>query len=133
VARAKESDVVAKPHWATPKLRMGTSEARNSFSKIVQSLGKLDTPSGSLVDNAIEVGPQRKGGVWLIPEVDGRAAIEREQSLNSAVDELEGELEDIGIGLLLEERLERSGGGVISGTQLLRDIGLPELADGLPE
>jgi hypothetical protein len=112
---------------------MGTSEARASFSKLVQKLGERDTPSKSLLDNAIEVGPQRKGGVWLIPEVDGQAAIERIETLNSTVQELEDELENVAIGFLLAERWERSTGGVISGAQLMRDLGYAGLADGLPE
>jgi hypothetical protein len=33
----------------------------------------------------------------------------------------------------LAERLERSDGGVISGAQLLREMGFPELAEELPE
>jgi hypothetical protein len=71
--------------------------------------------------------------VWLIPEVDGQAAIERIETLNSTVQELEDELENVAIGFLLAERWERSTGGVISGAQLMRDLGYAGLADGLPE
>jgi hypothetical protein len=118
---------------AVPERRMGTSEARSSFSKLVKALGAHDTPSGSLLDNAIEVGPQRKGGVWLIPEVDGRAALERIEVLTSTVEELEDELENVAIGFLLAERVEHSRGDVISGAQLMRDLGYAGLAEGLPE
>jgi hypothetical protein len=112
---------------------MGTSEARASFSKLVHSLGERDTPARSLLDNAIEIGPQRKGGVWLIPEVDGRAAVERIETLSSTVEALEDELENVAIGFLLQERLERSDASVISGAQLMRDLGFAGLAEGLPE
>jgi hypothetical protein len=112
---------------------MGTSEARASFSKLVQELAEHDTPSASLVDSAIEVGPQRKGGVWLIPEIDGQAAVERVEKLTSTVEELEDELENVAIGLLLQQRLEGSDGAVVSGAQLLRELGYESLADRLPE
>jgi hypothetical protein len=112
---------------------MGTSEARASFSQLVQELAEHDTPSASLVDSAIEVGPQRKGGVWLIPEIDGQAAVERVEKLTSTVEELEDELENVAIGLLLQQRLDDSGGAVVSGAQLLRELGYASLADGLPE
>ena len=119
--------------YAAPEHRMGTSEARASFSKLVHSLGERDTPARSLLDNAIEIGPQRKGGVWLIPEVDGRAAVERIETLSSTVEALEDELENVAIGFLLQERLERSDASVISGAQLMRDLGFAGLAEGLPE
>jgi hypothetical protein len=112
---------------------MGTSEARASFSKLVRSLGERDMPSASLLDAAIEVGPQRKGGVWLIPEVDGQAAIERIETLTATVEELEDELENVAIGLLLAQRLDHSDGEAISGAELLRELGYTSLADGLPE
>jgi hypothetical protein len=112
---------------------MGTSEARASFSKLVEALAEHDTPSASLLDSAIEVGPQRKGGVWLIPEVDGQAAVERIENLTSTVEELEDELENVAIGLLLQQRLDNSDGAVVSGAQLLRELGYARLADGLPE
>ena len=112
---------------------MGTSEARAHFSKLVQGLSEHHSPSNSLVDNAIEVGPQRKGGVWLIPEVDGQAAIERIEALTSTVEALQDELENLAIGFLLAERLEHSTAGVISGAQLMRDLGYPGFAEGLPE
>jgi hypothetical protein len=112
---------------------MGTSEARASFSQLVQELAEHDTPSASLVDSAIEVGPQRKGGVWLIPEIDGQAAVERVENLTSTVEALEDELENVAIGLLLQQRLDDSDGAVVSGAQLLRELGYASLADGLPE
>jgi hypothetical protein len=112
---------------------MGTSEARAAFSKLVRALGGHNTPADSLLDNAIEVGPQRRGGVWLIPEVDGQAAMERIETLTATVEELEEELENIAIGLLLAERLERSDGAVVSGAQLMAELGYADLASGLPE
>jgi len=132
-AQDRKRAAVAQPRRVVPGRRLGTSEARADFSKLVQTLGARDTPSKSLLDNAIEVGPQRKGGVWLIPEVDGQAAIERIETLTSTVEDLEDELENVAIGFLLAEWLERSSGAVISGAQLMRDLGYAGLAEGLPE
>jgi len=132
-AQNRTKRIAVEPRRAVPGRRMGTSEARADFSKLVKSLGERSTPSASLLDSAIEVGPQRKGGVWLIPEVDGQAAIERIETLAATVEELQDELENVAIGFLLAERLEHSTGGVISGAQLMRDLGYAGLAEGLPE
>ncbi len=111
---------------ATPPRRMGTSEARAGFSKLVAELSQRDEPSDSLADNAIEIGPQRKGGVWLVPELDAQAAVEH-------IQELEDEIENIAIAFLIEERRQRSSGKAISGSDLIRELGFPKLAEGLPE
>ncbi len=107
-----------------PAKRMGTSEARASFSKLVCDLSKLEQPGGSLADNAIEIGPHRKGGAWLVPEVDAQTAIAR-------IVELEEELENIAIGLLVQERLDKSS-GTTSGRDVLRELGFDDLVEGLP-
>lgn len=73
----------------------------------------MSEPSGSLLDRAVEIGPRRQGGAWLVPEADAQAALER-------IEELEDELEEIGIGLLVQERLARGG--------LEEDLSLSELA-----
>lgn len=105
---------------------MGTSEARADFSKLVAELSQQVEPGESLADNAIEVGPQRKGGVWLVSQVDAQATVEH-------VQDLEDEIENIALGFMIEERLEGSSGKTISGVELIRELGFPDLADGLPE
>ena len=136
MARAKGTQQPADDaprRLAVPARRLGTSEARADFSKLIHALGEHDTPAGSLLDNAIEVGPQRKGGAWLIPEVDGQAAVERIEVLEETIEMLEDELENVAIGFMLQERLGKSDGGVISGAQLMRELGYTDLAEGLPE
>lgn len=109
----------------TPR-RLGTSEARASFSTLVNELAARKRPSESLLDQAIEIGPQRKGGAFLVPEVDARAAVLR-------IEELEDELENIAFGFLIEERLQRSGGETVPAAQVIRELGFEDLAKALPE
>lgn len=104
---------------------MATSEARAEFSKLVNELAERARPGASLVDNAIEIGPHRKGGVWLVPEVDAQAAVER-------ITELEEELENIAIGLALQERLDTSSGGTTPARDVIRELGFDDLLEGLP-
>ena len=61
----------------------------------------------------MEIGPRRQGGAWLVPEADAQAALAR-------IEELEEELEDIGVGLLVQDRLGRG--------ELEQDLRLEELA-----
>ena len=105
--------------------RLATSEARADFSNLVNELGERDTPGESLADNAIEIGPHRKGGAWLVPEVDARAAVEE-------LEELRDELENITIGFLLQDRLADSN-ETVPAADVIRDLGFDELLDELPE
>jgi hypothetical protein len=91
----------------------------------VNELGERDTPGDPLADNAIEIGPHRKGGAWLVPEVDARAAIEE-------LEELRDELENITIGFLLQDRLADSN-ETVPAVDVIRDLGFEELLDELPE
>jgi hypothetical protein len=110
---------------AAPARRMATSEARADFSKLVNELAGHKQPGASLADNAIEIGPHRKGGAWLVPEVDAHAAVER-------ITELEQELENIAIGFALQERLDSSSGGTTPARDVIRELGFADLLEGLP-
>ena len=110
---------------AAPARRMATSEARADFSKLVNELAEHDQPGASLADNAIEIGPHRNGGAWLVPEVDAHAAVER-------IAELEQELENIAIGFALQERLDSSSGGTTPARDIIRELGFADLLEGLP-
>jgi len=110
---------------AGARRRLATSEARADFSNLVNELGERDTPGESLADNAIEIGPHRKGGAWLVPEVDARAAVEE-------LEELRDELENITIGFLLQDRLADSN-ETVPAADVIRDLGFGELLDELPE
>jgi hypothetical protein len=114
------------PRKTAPSRRMATSEARAEFSQLVGELADRERPSASLADNAIEIGPHRKGGTWLVPEVDAQAAVQR-------IDQLEEELENIAIGLLLQERLDRSSGATTPAREVIRELGFDDLVEGLPD
>jgi hypothetical protein len=131
MARAKASR--GSTPAAVPQRRMGTSEARTEFTKLVRELSSLQDAARSLVENAIEVGPQRKGGVWLVPEVDGQAAVARIEELEDTIATLEDELENIAIGHMLAERVAGSGGGTTPAAEVIRELGFGDLAQGLPE
>jgi hypothetical protein len=101
------------PSRQTPRARYTVEQARRELYALVDAFRKMGEPSASLVDRAVEIGPRRRGGAWLVPEADAQAALAR-------IDELEQELEDIGTGLLVQERLAR---GDLDG-----DLSLDELA-----
>ena len=105
--------MASTPARRTPHARYTVEQARRELYVLVDKFRKLSKPSESLLDRAVEIGPRRQGGAWLLPEADAQAALAR-------IDELEDELEDIGIGLLAQERLARGG--------LEEDVSIEELA-----
>ena len=98
---------------AVPRSRKTIDEARKELYGIVDDFRKVSEASPALADRAIEIGPRRKGGAWLVPEADAQAAMER-------IEELEQELEDVATGLLVTERLGRGN--------LEDDLSLDQLA-----
>jgi diphthamide synthase subunit DPH2 len=96
-----------------PRLRKTVEEARTDLYRLVDGFRKLRRPNPDLSERAVEIGPRRQGGAWLVPETDAQAAMER-------IEELEEELEDVAIGLLVTERLVRGS--------LEEDSSLAELA-----
>jgi hypothetical protein len=106
-------DLASSSTRRTPHARYTVEQARRELYALIDEFRKVSEPSGSLLDRAVEIGPRRQGGAWLVPEADAQAALDR-------IEELEEELEDIGIGLLLQERLARGG--------LDDDLSLEELA-----
>ena len=109
-----------------PSKRLATAEARTQLPSLVRELSEVERPSRSLADRAVEIGPRRAGGAWLVPEVDAHAAIERERALTQRVDDLEDQLEDFAIAVLLEERLARSTGKRVSLDDLAAELGLSD-------
>jgi hypothetical protein len=101
------------PAAPSPRARYTVEQARRELYALIDEFRKLGEPSESLLDRAVEIGPRRQGGAWLVPEADAQAALAR-------IEELEQELEDIGVGLLVQERLDRGG--------LEEDLSLDELA-----
>lgn len=97
-----------RPRFSTvqPRRRLGTAEARNNLPQLVRELAGFEKPASSLVSRAIEVGPHLQGGVWVVPEVDAQAAIERQERLAERVVELEDLLEDLSAAPIIAERSE---------------------------
>jgi len=118
---------------SAPARRLGTSEARAAFSELVGDLASHTEAAPSLADNAVEVGPHRTGGVWLVPEVDAQGALDRIETLQAQIDELEDEVENVALGLWIAERLEHSDGKRIPASQVIRELGFGDLAKDLPE
>lgn len=99
-----------KTHTATPVRTLEVpaltlEEARKRLHELSKRFSSLKKPSGSLLDRAFEVGPHRKGGMLLLPEIDAVAALERLEIAERENEELLDELEDVGIVLLAQERL----------------------------
>jgi hypothetical protein len=106
---------------AAPRSRKTIEEARKELYGIVDEFRKIGKASPELADRAIEIGPRRQGGAWLVPEADAQAAMER-------IEELEQELEDVSIGLLVTERLGRGNfGDDLSLDELARQFGKEHL------
>lgn len=129
-AQGKNKQATAVPERrkraaATPRRRLATSEARSDLSKLVNELGAHDQPAESLADNAIEIGPHRKGGVWLVPEVDARAT---QEELDAARDELE----NIALSFLIQDRLAEST-ETVPAREVIRDLGFEDLLENLPK
>jgi hypothetical protein len=82
--------------------RYTIEEARTELYGLVRKFAAIDEASESLLDRAVEIGPRRRGGAILVPEVDALEAARR-------IEELEDELEDIGLALVLQERLAETG------------------------
>jgi hypothetical protein len=121
-----------RPGASKTKSSLPTGEARRRLPSIVKEMGSKTQPSERLLDDAVDIGPHRKGGAILIPEVDV-AANEREmEALRSRVAELEEDLEDVGLVLFLEERLAKTSGTRLTAEEFLEGIGMEEFVARLP-
>lgn len=100
---------------------MTLEEGRRQLHDLASRFGKLKQPSRSLLEHAQSVGPYRKGGLLLVPEIDALATVERLEQAERENEELLDELEDVGIILLAQERLAEP-------TPVERLIPLEELA-----
>ena len=106
---------------------MGTSEARSKLPQLVREVSSREAPADSLREHAIEIktrGQQRSA--LLIAAVDAEA-------MEARVDQLEEDLENAGIALYVQERLDRSDGKRIDASTFLNGIGMGEFIDELPE
>jgi hypothetical protein len=111
---------------------LATAEARRELPRLVKEMAAKDDPSDGLLDHAVGIGPHRKGGAVLIPEVDAVAHADEVSELKARVEELEDELEDVGMALFLQERLASTSGKRLSAEEFLRGIGMEGHIDLLP-
>ena len=85
----------------------------------MKELAETPRPARRLTDNAIEVGPHNRGGVWIVPAVDAEASMEREDELRDRIEELDDELENVAIGLFLMDRMASSSGKTMSADEFI--------------
>ena len=119
---------MAKTNTVRPVRSLATTEARTALPEIVKEMVAISVPGESIIEHAVEVGPRHRGGVLIVPTVDAEAAMQREDEMRSRIEELEDELENIGIGLVLSDRLPNSSGSFISAADFARDLGFEDLA-----
>lgn len=110
-----------------PRRRLGTAEARSNLPQLVRELAGFEKPASSLASRAVEVGPHLKGGVWVVPEVDAQAAIEREERLAEKVVELEELLEDVTIAPIIAERSQTPPEEWETADEFAAALGLPKV------
>lgn len=107
-------------------MALGTSEARRSLPLLVKKASSRRKPSSDLEGNAIRIAARgQEGSASLVPTIDLIAAKDR-------IEELEEELENAGLALFLQERLEHSGGKRLSAGDFLQEIGMGEFVERLP-
>jgi hypothetical protein len=105
---------------------LGTSEARRNLPQLVKKASVRRKPSADLESNAIRIKPRgQEGSASLIPTVDLVAAKDR-------IEELEEELENAGLALFLQERLQVTRGDRLSAADFLGEIGMGEFVEKLP-
>jgi len=102
---------------------MTVDEARRGLHSLVKEFRAVEEPVESVYDRAVEVGPFRQGGLLMMPEVDARAMTEK-------LEELEENLEAIGMAFLVEERRASAAPGDYQPIEdLVRQFGFAELLD----
>jgi polyhydroxyalkanoate synthesis regulator phasin len=112
---------------------MATTEARRALPQLVKQMGAKRKPSANLLHDAVDIGPHRKGGAVLLPEVDVTAHAAEVAKLRARVAELEDELEDAGMALFLQDRLASTSGARLTTEEFLTGIGMQDRIERLPE
>jgi hypothetical protein len=111
---------------------MATTEARKALPQLVRTMAGKLVPSANLLEDAVGIGPHRKGGAILLPEVDVIAHAAELARLHARVEELEDDLEDAGLVLFLQDRLATTAGERLTTEEFLRGIGMEGHIDQLP-
>jgi polyhydroxyalkanoate synthesis regulator phasin len=107
-------------------IELGTSEARRTLPELVRKASSKRKPAEDPARNAIRIKTRgAAGSASLVPTVDLIAAKNR-------IEELEEELENAGLALFLQERLQQSEGDRLSAGDFLLEIGMGEFVERLP-
>ena len=121
-----------KPEAFRPRA-LATTEARKALPQLVNAMGAKRTASVDLMQDAVAIGPHRKGGAVLLPGIDLAAHATEVAELRARVEQLEEDLEDAGMALFLQERLASTSGQRLSVEQFLTEIGMEGHVEQLPE
>ena len=105
MARTKDHKRGAAQHRLGHVPNLTLEEARQQLHQLAGRFSRMRKPSRSLLDRAIDVGPHRKGGLLMVPEIDVLETLDRLDAAEREKEELFEELEDVGIILLAQERL----------------------------
>jgi hypothetical protein len=100
---------------------------------LVKRAGKRKRPSLSLLDNAVRIGPYRKPGAILIPEVDAEAHVERERELERRAEDAENAVDELLLANLVSDRVAARDRGSDGGTRIERvaeELGFEDLLEG---
>lgn len=115
MGRGRRQDAAAAMR---PRRRYTVEQARTELYSLVKEFAEVEQASESLLERAVEIGPRRQGGAVLLPEVDALEAARR-------LEELEEELEDIGLALMLQGRLAEPGERITL-DQMAAELGLTD-------
>ncbi len=130
---------VSRPRPTSRKLAgfqtksLATTEARKALPQLVNEMSAKNEASADLMQDAIDIGPHRKGGAVLLPGVDLAAHVTEVAELRARVEQLEEDLEDAGMALFLQERLATTTGQWLTTEQFLTGIGMEGHIEQLPE
>lgn len=106
-------------------IALGTSEARRSLPQLVKRASARRKPSLDPESHAVRITTRgQDGSASLVPTVDLIAAKER-------IEELEEDLENAGLALFLQDRLQDDGKRLSAG-DFLAEIGMSEFVEQLP-
>lgn len=93
--------------------RLAAAAARAELSSILRQFAELQGPADSIGDRAVRIGAYNRDTAVLIPLTDFERALENEELLD-----------DIGLELLVAERLARGPGEVKTLEEVALELGL---------
>lgn len=138
MAETTKRPAVSRPRTTSRKTAvfktksLGTTEARKALPQLVSKMSAKRKASVDLMQDAVDIGPHRKGGAVLLPGVDLAAHATEVAELRARVEQLEEDLEDAGMALFLQERLGATSGQRLTTEEFLTGIGMEGHIEQLP-